>query len=504
MAPVASIATVNGELPESVPQPLLAELIRHLPMAVAAFDRDMRYLAYSPSWLSAHGDSSGREIFGLSHYDVFPSIRGEWRAIHRRCLAGATERSELDYFEGTDGQREYLRWLVTPWRNEQGEVAGILIYLENISDQVLTRHRLSERESFIRDFFAESPLGLNLCRMDGLWLESNAAFLRIIGYSPEEADGGLTYWQLTPRKYDAAEAVQLDHLRTTGRYGPYEKEFIRKDGTLVPVRLNGFLIEREGETFIWSLIEDMTEQRALEQGLDEERLKAIQSSKLATLGEMAAGFAHEINNPLGVIDLYAHSLREAIDGADQAHIDEAIGGIRAAAARAAHIVRGLGRFSRQTGGEPSSVLSMKSVVEDAIGLCRGRIASGGVALEVDTATPVEVRGHAIELSQVLVNLLNNAHDAAARADSSWVRISIEDTPGEADVAVSVEDSAGPILEDVADQLFRPFFTTKKAGEGTGLGLSISRSIVERHGGTLALDRASPHTRFVMRLPKVRP
>ncbi|MBL8744040.1 MAG: PAS domain S-box protein [Myxococcales bacterium] len=493
---------MNGELPEGVLRPLFTELIRHVPMAVAAFDRDMRYLAHSPTWLSAHGDSSGREIIGRSHYDVFPSIRAEWRDIHRRCLAGATERSELDYFEGVDGKREYLRWLATPWQNEQGAVAGVIIYLENISDQVLTRRRLSERESLIRDFFAESPLGLNLCRMDGLWLESNAAFLRIIGYSPEEADGGLTYWQLTPRKYDADEAVQLELLRTTRRYGPYEKEFIRKDGTLVPVRLNGFLIEREGESFIWSLIEDMTEQRALERRLDEERVKAIQSSKLATLGEMAAGFAHEINNPLGVIDLFAYSLRDAIAAGDQAHIDDAIDGIRAAAARAAHIVQGLRRFSRQTGGEPTSVVPLKSVIDDALGLCRGRITSSGVALEVDASTPVEVRGHAIELSQVLVNLLNNAHDAAAHAEASWVRVRIEDRPEEAAVAVSVEDSGRPIPEDVADRLFRPFFTTKKAGEGTGLGLSISRSIVERHGGTLDLDRAAPHTRFVMRLPRV--
>ena len=154
-------------------------------------------------------------------------------------------------------------------------------------------------------------MGLNLCTMDGLWLESNQAFCDIIGYTQAEADGGLTYWQLTPRKYDAQEQVQLEKLRTTRRYGPYEKEFIRKDGTLVPVRLNGFVVEREGKPYIWSLIEDLTAQRALEAELEDERLKAIQASKLATVGEMAAGIAHELNNPLGIIDAYAFALEDA-------------------------------------------------------------------------------------------------------------------------------------------------------------------------------------------------
>lgn len=228
-------------------------LVHHVPIAVGVLDRELRYLAYSESWLTTHGrraDEGARSLLGQRHYDVFPEISEAWRDVHRRGLEGAIEGSTLDSFQRADGTREHLRWLVAPWRDPHGAVGGIVICAENVTEQVETRRRLGEHESLIRDFFAESPLGLNLCRMDGLWLNSNDAFLRIIGYSREEADGGLTYWQLTPRRYDAEEAVQLEALRTRKRYGPYEKEFIRKDGSLVPVRLHGVLIERDSETFI--------------------------------------------------------------------------------------------------------------------------------------------------------------------------------------------------------------------------------------------------------------
>lgn len=472
-----------------------------MPMAAAIFDREMRHLAYNAAWATAHGHPQGESLLGKSYYETNPEIRERWRAIHARCLAGATERADLDECVHPDGRRAYLRWVIAPWRDDGGAIGGIFVSAEDVSDQVATRKRLEERESLIRAFFEKSPVGLNLCRMDGLWLESNPAFLRIIGYTREEADGGLTYWQLTPRKYDADENRQLELLREVKHYGPYEKEFIRKDGTLVPVRLNGFIVERDGEEYIWSLIEDMTEQRALEAKLEEERVRAIQASKLATMGEMAASFAHEINNPLGIISAFSHVLADAVAKGRTKEAEEAIDAIHSATDRAAKIVRGLRRFARESVREPRARLSVASLIEDALVLCRARIDTHGVSLTVDKDTTAEIEGHAIELSQVLVNLLNNAFDATRGSRNGWIRVSVKDDPAGC-VAVVVEDSGAGIPEHARDAIFRSFFTTKKSGEGTGLGLSISRSIVERHGGTLTLDTTAPNTRFVVRLPRV--
>jgi len=476
---------------------VLREVFRTLRIGAALFDRDIRYLAHNEAWLTAHGEPAGRDLVGLRHYDVLP-IRDEWRQVHARCLEGGTEQRRKDFFDRPDGRREHLRWEVAPWRTVDGAIAGLVIYAEAITEQVEAQRRLAERESMIRDLFEQSPVGLNLCAMNGLWIESNPAFLDIIGYTQAEANGGLTYWQLTPRKYDADEAVQLDHLREHGRYGPYEKEFIRKDGRLVPVRLNGFLVEREGERYIWSLIEDLTAQRVLESRVEEERVKAIHASKLAMMGEMAASFAHEINNPLEIIDAFAFTLKDAIASGDAVYVDESLAAIRAAVARAGKIVHGLRKFARERDVAPADV-PIATIVNDAMDLCRARIRTHGVELEVKVETTTRVRGHSIELSQVLVNLLNNAFDVTSVSPHKWIRVTAIDRPST--VLIAVEDSGPGMPAHLIDDMFRPFFTTKPVGAGTGLGLSISRTIIESHGGTLTFDRSAPHTRFVVELPK---
>jgi PAS domain S-box-containing protein len=460
----------------------------------------MRYLMHNDLWLPVHGEPAGRKLIGLCHYDVFPEIPEAWREVHRRCLAGATEQSHRDVFVRADGRREHLSWVVAPFRDEAGQVGGLAIYVESVDQQVKTQERLDQHESTIRDLFEQSPVGLNLCRMDGLWVESNSAFLDIIGYSREEADGGLTYWQLTPRKYDADEAIQLEALRTQGRYGPYEKEFIRKDGRIVPVRLNGFLIHRDGETFIWSLIEDLTAQRELEARLEEERAKSIQAAKLAVMGEMAASFAHEINNPLGIIDAYAFALKDMADKPDPALLAEGFDTIREAVERIGKIVHGLRKFARRSAGEPPVDISVTSVVGDAMDLCRARLRTHGVEVEVQAGATEPIRGHAIELSQVLVNLVNNAFDAVQSSDEKWVRVTTCDRP-DGSVEIAVEDSGPGVPPRLATEIFQPFVTTKGMGQGTGLGLSISRTIIERHGGSLTLDSTAPYTRFVVSLPR---
>ncbi len=479
---------------------VLAEVLRTLPLGAALFDRDMRYLAHNEAWLDAHAEPRGRNLVGEVHYEVFPEIPKRWRDVHRRCLAGVTERSARDTFVRADGRREHLTWSVSPWRAESGEVGGLVIYAEPVTAQVETETRLAEREDMIRDLFEQSPIGLNLCRMDGLWLESNPAFLNIIGYSREEADGGLTYWQLTPRKYDADEAVQLETLKSQRRYGPYEKEFIRKDGRLVPVRLNGFLVHRDGEDFIWSLIEDLTTQRQLEARLEEERAKSIHATKLAVMGEMAASFAHEINNPLSIIDAYAFNIEQAGRRPDPTLLAEGVSAIRDSVQRAGKIVQSLGKFARQSSDEPLVSISLASLVQESLDLCRARLRTSGVSVLVDAKTPLEVRGRAIELSQVLVNLINNGFDAVQTAEDKWLRIAVTEGP-HAMAEISVEDSGPGVPGDLAERIFEPFVTTKPAGAGTGLGLSISRSIIERLGGTLTLDRAGPFTRFVVALPR---
>ncbi len=472
----------------------LTGLIRTFPTSAALLDREGRYLEVSPRWCDVHG-LQAEAVHGRLHLEVFPETESAWRAARDAALAGDVKRIDAVELHRADEEPVFVDWVVGPCREEAGEIIGLLVHAGPATDRERILRRLGEQEALVRALFDKSPVGLNLCRLDGLWVESNPAFLEIIGYSQEEADGGLTYWELTPSEYDDDEKVQLASLESTGRYGPYEKEFIRKDGSRIPVRLNGFIIERDGEKFIWSLIEDISAQRDLEAALRHQQAAAEQSAKLASIGEMAAGVAHEINNPLQIIEAAAYELQLAQRDGGPAPLD-AIEAIRSATERAASIVRGLRKFGREDTTE-AELIAVESLIDDALLLTQERFRSHGVSLHVDVSTKRAVRCTPLELSQVLVNLLGNAFDVV-RADRGEIWLEARDD-GEAHVVIAVADSGPGVPEALRERVFEPFFTTKPVGTGMGLGLSISRRIVTALGGAMSYQTA-PRSAFVVRLP----
>jgi signal transduction histidine kinase len=205
---------------------------------------------------------------------------------------------------------------------------------------------------------------------------------------------------------------------------------------------------------------------------------------------------------LAIISASSYSLRRALKIGDAKVTEEALTSIDDATDRAARIVRGLGKFSRQAGDDPPEKLEVAGIVADALSLCRARAAELGVKVINEGSSGARVEGHPVELSQVLVNLLNNASAAAQAAAERWVRVSVLDAD-DGWVSIVVENSGEPIAAAVAPRIFQAFFTTKRVGEGTGLGLSISRGIVEAHGGTLNYEPGGPHTRFIIRLRSAR-
>jgi len=470
--------------------------VRGLPIPLALLDTRLRYVAWSEAWEQAH-DLVGAELEGEAYGERGPAVPEEELHALRRCLQATTcDSQDLVPRRRPQGGVDYLRRRISAWHDPEGTRLGVYLYLERITEEVETRRQLREREGFIDLLFERSSVGMNLCRLDGLWLESNPAFLEIIGYPRAEADGGLTYWQLTPPDYEAEEAEQIAQLQATGRYGPYEKEFIRKDGTRVPVRLHGFLVERNGEQFIWSLIEDISERRRLEAQYREERIKAIKTSKLAVLGELAAGVAHEINNPLAIIEGYVQLLRQGEPSPEL--LAEALEKIGEASDRAAKIVRSLRKIAREDSRAAPQPVSLCAVIRDTLELYSRRFRTHGVELRRALEVDGEVCVRANELSQVLLNLLNNAYHAVEGDAQPWVELRTE-RRGSA-IGIRVSDSGAGVPPALREKIFDPFFTTKEVGKGTGLGLSISQSIVTELGGSLAIDAEWPSCSFLVELP----
>ena len=249
---------------------------------------------------------------------------------------------------------------------------------------------------------------------------------------------------------------------------------------------------------------DIDDQKNAEAVIAKQRSAMVQSSKMSALGEMAGGVAHEINNPLAIIHARAGQLKEMAGGenlnADMVRVYSEK--IEATARRISKIVSGLRSFARDGERDSFVVTPVSQIVEETVELCRERFRSHGVELRIaPIAATLTIECRAVQISQVLLNLLNNAHDAVENLDEKW--ISFEAGVVGQDVRIMVTDSGNGIDPAVRDKIMQPFFTTKEVGKGTGLGLSVSQGILESHHGSLRLDPDSLKTRFVVELPKSR-
>lgn len=240
----------------------------------------------------------------------------------------------------------------------------------------------------------------------------------------------------------------------------------------------------------------------LDAKVKDQAAKLASSSKMSALGEMAAGVAHEINNPLASIRILSSQLSELIQDSsvDRALIQEISAKIEKTTERIGKIVSGLRLISRDASKDRFDSVNLHSLIEETLNFCGERLKSREVALTIgEFPGDLRFEGRATEISQVLLNLLNNASDAVGGLREKWVKISV--SKAESWIEIRVTDSGNGIPPEIAEKVFLPFFTTKEVGKGTGMGLSISRNIVRIHGGELEIDNRSANTCFVIRLPQ---
>ena len=235
----------------------------------------------------------------------------------------------------------------------------------------------------------------------------------------------------------------------------------------------------------------------------EYRDKLMRESRLSAIGEMAGGIAHEINNPLAVIYSTSELLENALEqeNPDLANAQELNQTVQNVSERISKILAGLTRISRKTDNDQPVSFSVNKTIDETLTLCQARFQKARIETRWSQGNEPDhyVLGRPVEISQVLLNLLNNSFDAIESKDEKWVEISTSDSRDF--VSIRVTDSGDGLSQSVAEQVFQPFFTTKEPGKGTGLGLSVSKSLMESNGGTLSVDQNSNHTAFEIRLKK---
>lgn len=228
----------------------------------------------------------------------------------------------------------------------------------------------------------------------------------------------------------------------------------------------------------------------------------ISSAKMSALGEMAGGIAHEINTPLASIRNISSQIEEVVDDEvlDKQLVKEMALKLVKTTDRIGKIVQGMRAFSREDTSDSLRPTFVQQIIEETLAFCQERFSGHGISVTVENNNPnLQVAARATEISQVLLNLLNNSHDAVMHLSEKWIRIAV--TERDKYVEIRVLDSGKGIPPEVQKKLFQPFFTTKPVGSGTGLGLSISLGIVRGHKGELRLDNNRSNTCFVIQLLK---
>jgi C4-dicarboxylate-specific signal transduction histidine kinase len=240
-------------------------------------------------------------------------------------------------------------------------------------------------------------------------------------------------------------------------------------------------------------------QRSGEEKLTQAQARAAQGARLAALGEMSSGIAHEIRNPLAAIHIAATQIVEL--SKQPAQVAELGDRIQRVVMRVSRIIEGLRSFSRDASGDPFVTAHVDRIVTDTLELCSKRLTENRIELTVPHVSPtLVVQCRPVQISQVLMNLLGNAYDAMSQVEERWIRLEVRSDDTWLEIAVSNNGPAIP--KELQSRIFEPFFTTKEVDRGTGLGLSLSRGIIEAHRGTLELDTRSQNTRFTIRIPLV--
>lgn len=250
-------------------------------------------------------------------------------------------------------------------------------------------------------------------------------------------------------------------------------------------------------------IQDNTEKFLQEKLIKAQEAKILQSSKLASLGEMAAGVAHEINNPLAIINVSANMLKKLLvrNKIQIPAIETCVDNIEGTVSRISKIITVMRAVSREPMEFRKEEVLLMDLIQDVSALCGEKFKNNEVDLRVKIPDEFKATLYCdrIQISQVLLNLLSNAYDATEGASVRWIEVQYsEDSSYD---LLSVKNSGNKIPKDIVPKIFNPFFTTKDVGKGTGLGLSISKSILERHQGSIELQTESENTCFVLKLPK---
>jgi PAS domain S-box-containing protein len=386
-------------------------------------------------------------------------------------------------------------------RNEYSEAyLKLLLHFRDMLQADLKSHaEIEERETKIRRLLDSNIMGVFIWDFDGRILEANDEFLRMVSYDREDLVSGRVRWpDLTPPDWRDRNNARIERQKSSGLFEPFEKEYTRKDGSRVPVLIGEATFEVGGNQGV-AYVHDLTERKRVEaeareneQRYREAQLELAHANRVATMGQLTASIAHEVNQPLTAVVANAEAclgwLRRRTPDVDAAC--RSVESIIANGYRASEVIRRVRALANKTSLEKVP-LDVNDVVRETIPLLQPELISHQVLLRMQLAPTLPmILGDRVQLQQVIINLVMNGIESMQSVTDRPRELVVRSRQDETQqVLVSVADCGVGISAENADRLFTAFFTTKSSG--MGMGLSICRSIIAAHRGRLWATTCEP-------------
>ena len=404
-------------------------------------------------------------------------------------------------FRKKDGSKITVLLTGYPIRDARGDIMGYQGINLDITERKRIEEELRETNEFFRNLIERSVDGIIATDMKGNIFIFNKGAEELTGYSVSKVVGKLHITDLYPKGMakQVMEKLRSSEYGGVGKLTPIPLTILNRAGDQVPIQLSAALIyDRSGqEVATVGIFTDLRPRLKMEKRLEETHLQLVSSEKMASLGKLAAGIAHEINNPLGGILIYSSLLMEDLPPDDPKRPD--LERIVQETGRCKEIVKSLLEFARQT--EPKrEPVDINRAITDGLFFLENQALFHNIRItkRLDPSLPLII-GNAGPLKQVFTNIIINA--AEAIHGTGELTITTFSSPNRNSVFVEFTDTGEGIPEENLSRIFEPFFTTKDVGKGTGLGLATSYGIVESHGGKIDVkSKVEEGTTFTIELP----
>lgn len=399
------------------------------------------------------------------------------------------------------GEYYMVQTAIIPILDHESIISSYLAIRQDITSSIQSKTDLSKTLEVLREIASIAKVGgweMDVATQKLTWTDETFRILQVeksADLQPSLPDG----LQLFTPEYLPVIEQAINEAITLGRPYALEVEALTAEGNILWVHTTGKAKYENGKVVtLTGTIQDIDARKKSEMSFNLERQKGIQSAKLASLGELAASMAHEINNPLGIISGYTELIIESNPQASPASSKLDI--ILKSCDRIKHIVSNLMRFSRINETSEHKEILLSNTINEAIFLASTRLKRERVKLHFTEDNTANIMGNEIEIEQVILNLINNSIDALIDIQDKWIHLSIDTS--EDQVYFRIKDAGPGIPENLRKKIFLPFYTTKSIDKGTGLGLSVIEGILKDHDTSLVYDSESQNTSFTINFPKM--